>query len=373
MHRLTEDNITEILVRLPTRSVCHARAVCKVWCRITTTPRFLTAHARRQPVKFVLYSNLERGDGIDIALDALPISSFDDEEEASRQRLFRYPKGACRLLASCDGVLLLKKGSESNYLLCNLAMMQWAELPCLAFRAREYAFYFHQPSGEYRLLCHCTHKWYILSTGTTEPRRLNIAIIEIARLLLTKQIVPGISDLLVTTPASLHGHLHWLPRLGRVTDGMTSIVVFDTLLETFRGMAGPPTTTIQIKLLNVDEQLVAADFVKPEQMDLWFLEDYNAGRWELRHRIAIPQLYDPEHFASGVSAGYIEGNIILGSYNHSVIVYNMRRKTLKKICCKAMEASGVLVSRHVLRESLAQHPSFSARSSADLRLIHFWY
>jgi hypothetical protein len=91
------------------------------------------------------------------------------------------------LLDSIDGLLLLRDivtGAE-QYLVCNPAARQWSNLSRLCSNAhhRESDFYFHEPSEEYRLLCHVTLYpslglppelgYYVFSTGADEPQRLN--------------------------------------------------------------------------------------------------------------------------------------------------------------------------------------------------------
>ncbi|KAL6657405.1 hypothetical protein ACP70R_005185 [Stipagrostis hirtigluma subsp. patula] len=382
MDLLTEDTTADILLRLPAASVLRARGVCRAWRRITTDPGFLAAHARRQPPQLVLYTYLDRGDATDVAMDVLPVASG----EADKRRLFRYPKGACLLLASCDGVLLFKKG-EGSYPLCNPATRQWAQLPWLApgapsYHDEEYAFYFHQQSGEHRLLClryslrDMTGYWYILSTGAGEPRHVDVHGVAVA----------GITNLLLMTPAAVHDHLHWLPLCqgqASVTGGTMKILAFDMLSEMFKVMTGPPSSTTTsaalIRLFTMEGLLVTADFGKLKEMDLWFLEDYDAERWEFRHRVAIPWQscgyygtpYDAERLCCGVAVGDREGNVMLGK-DCIIFVYNVRSKTVRTLNSVATPKNDVLVSHHVLQESLVQHPSFSARSSTDLGLIHFW-
>uniref|UniRef100_A0A0Q3RA29 F-box domain-containing protein n=1 Tax=Setaria italica TaxID=4555 RepID=A0A0Q3RA29_SETIT len=110
LSRLSEDNITDILLRLPAKSVLRCGAVCRAWRGITTDPGFLAAHARSRP-----------GD-------------------------------------------ILYTRDEGYYFLCNPVTRLWADLPRIP-RAHqpqqdghyyvsvnyiEYAFYFDIPAGEYR-------------------------------------------------------------------------------------------------------------------------------------------------------------------------------------------------------------------------------
>ncbi|KAK3127382.1 hypothetical protein QOZ80_7AG0572490 [Eleusine coracana subsp. coracana] len=221
----------------------------------------------------------------DIALDALPVSS-----NAAR-RLIRFPNNTSSglahrrrsFLASCNGVLLFFKAT-GHYLLCNPITRQWAELHGdYSNNGQEYAFYFHQPSGEFRLLCHSyldtNPVWFIVSTGAAQPRRLNMSSE-------ADKIGRSLYDLYgtATTPVALHGNLHWPPHQGLV------VVETGVVAETFHRKRGPRKSSwVQMKLFEMAGQLVVADFRKHQmRIDLWFLEDYSAARWERRHRVASP-------------------------------------------------------------------------------------
>ncbi|CAO2035506.1 unnamed protein product [Urochloa humidicola] len=412
---LSEDIYAEILARLPAKSVLRFRSVCRAWRRITTDPHFLAAHARLRPAEVVLYRYLDAapsvnrppGYAVDIALDALPVSG----DRAGRRRLVRYPKyyvtdprepwrGSmpqhCLMLASCGGVLLFAKGAGS-YLLCNPITRQWAALPKLVITdggaaaggglVREYAFYFHEPSGEHRLLCsRCslaagvgqTTEWFVLSTGAAEPRRVDIDTHASAD-------DPRVPDLrhADATPVAFHGRLHWPPRRDALWRDTLEMVAFDAAAETFRAMAGPrvaASAPARMKLFAMDGQLVAANFGEARHVDLWFLTEYagaDGTRWDLRHRVATPWgRYGWSVWSAGLlstaAASDDRGNVMLGNHD-GLWVYNVRTKTARVVHYVATPSNDVLVSRHVFRESLVQHPGFrQARSYADLPLIHFW-
>ncbi|CAN6169168.1 unnamed protein product [Urochloa humidicola] len=403
--RLTEDTVTDILLRLPSKSILRCRAVCKAWRDITTNPGFLSAHARLQPTDVVLYTyqyvspalapsrrRRRRGHLVDIGLDVIPVSSSDDEA-GRRRHLLRYPKNTQDwfLLASADGALLFKK-NEGVYVICNPATRQWAKLPRLpppqeqhdrrALTDREFAFYLDICSGEYRLLCRrslaTTGTWCILSTGggaRAKPRRVDMSAAE----------ADGITNLvpcLRTSKAAhvaLHGRLHWPPQhTASVAGGQTEMVVFDMSSEKFHIMAGPSTITgMLMKLFHMDGLLVAADFGKAEHVDLWFLEDYDNKRWELRCQVATPwesgygRPMEPIDLLSVAAAADGDGNIMLGN-DKGLVVYNARTMKVKTVD-SVMTSTKEVVSRQVFKESLVQQPGFvaAAQSSIDLSLIHF--
>ncbi|RLN33148.1 putative F-box protein [Panicum miliaceum] len=396
IRRLPEDTIADILLRLPSKYILRSGAVCTAWRRITTAPHFLSARSRRQqPVSILAHAFLAAApwacgdDGLlaggssseDTAVEALPVAS----PEYDRRRLVRYPAtipAHCgRLLASCAGVLLFKKAT-GHYLLCNPVARRWAELPRLPDEYcrdadPEYGFYFHQPSGEFRLLCCSLRRriWYVVSTGAAGPRHLKAnpdpdLITRFARPLLTT----------AATPVALHGNLHW-PPLWLCAGGETRITAFNTVSETFQQMAGPTSRTPRmVKLFEMGGLLAAADFGEEKHVDLWFLEDYNAERWALSHRVASPWKHGsggrPRNrwgMQSVAVASDDEGNVIVGN-NDGLVVYSTRmRKTVRTVDSAVQGKNRVFVSMHVFKGSLVQHPCFVAPTSADFPLIiHSW-
>jgi F-box interacting protein len=313
IHHLCEDNIIEILLRLPGKSIYRCRAVCKAWHSATTAPEFLAAHSLRQQAQVVLHTYQaavrlvnNRASPATMALDLLPVSSpsSSDGGAGRRQRLIRCLRkvnrmGSCLLLSSCNGVLLFKRPDRS-YILCNPATRKFAEIPRrnlgISF-AFELVFYFHNPSDEYKLLCRYGSSsmklpngpnwWYVLSTdGAAE----NLQRQQIADRRIT-EASDRIDALLEATPVDLHGRLHWLasPQSSNAVETSSEMVVFEAESETFHVMAGlPGPNNKHVKLFCMDGLLAAADFGVANRIDLWFLEDYGAGRWECRHRVATP-------------------------------------------------------------------------------------
>ncbi|TVT97996.1 hypothetical protein EJB05_56711, partial [Eragrostis curvula] len=114
--------------------------------------------------------------------------------------------------------------------------------------------------------------------------------------------------------------------------------------------------------------LAGADLGVMMRINLWFLEDYDAGRWECRHRVGTPWL-NHWNVRCVVMVGDSEGNVIVGDQN-CLLMYDMRRKTLSMVNSVDTPQHNVILSRHVFRENLVPHPYFHARSSNDLQLIH---
>ncbi|XBI89347.1 hypothetical protein VPH35_027170 [Triticum aestivum] len=395
---LDEGLVAEVLARLPAKCVLRFRAVCKEWLRIIDSTAFLAAHARCRPLELLVYTRREAQvvgpDGLpqpatELDLDAVAVPAHRPPA-ATRRTVATFPDSFdgglnlyCSLLASCDGLLLIRDAAR-QYLVFNPATWQWSDLPRLAVQQggravpQESGFYFHQPSGEYRLLCHVSYEYgefdaqaphyCVLSTGAKEPRRLmsvQPTSMETEETIAYHQWIPNSGCFMnLMTPAVLHGRLHWLQHMeAGLTDQM---VAFDTAAETFRRMPPPPVTRkMHSHLLVADGSLMAAE-LGHRFMDLWFLEGYGCGAaegtWEHRHRV------DMRWPITGpvLVAGGDRGDVVLG-HNQGVVAYNLRSRTVRQVV--DVDESGddpLLPSRYVFRESLVRHGFFQARRHPGL-------
>ncbi|KAI5008721.1 hypothetical protein ZWY2020_009769 [Hordeum vulgare] len=401
---LDEGLVAEILARLPAKFVLRSRGVCKEWLRIIDSPAFLAAHARHRPLELLLYTRTKLPGGLqaafDIELDAVTVSA--------RRPVARYPSSLvggrnqyCSLLASCDGLLLLRNNSSwqknrQRYLICNPATRRWSDLPRLSRDAEaeqqygaavqsDSGFYFHVPSGEYRLLCRIAHGctgrapyYCVFSAGADEPRRLSVQATYIAEQPVIAFDQAGLDlagnrcFLHLMTPAVLHGHLHWLEHMeAGLTDQM---VAFDTVSETFRRMPPPPLTCEKKNshLLVADGSLMASE---PGHLfvDLWVLEGYGGGAaaegtWEHRHRVEVCWSVERPLLVAGGDGG----DVVLG-HNSGVVAYNLRSRTVRQVVGGDASTGDthLLPSRHVFRESLVRHGFFEARPHPGLPLLLF--
>lgn len=277
--QLNDDVVTEILLRLPSTSVLRCRTVSRAWRAITTRPDFLAAHARRRPLELIVT------EGMAGALHAVPLDDLDD----ARIRCL-LPRG--RLIASCDGLLLLEVRGQVNIerlLVCNPVTRQWTAvpLPRSDTLTRACGFYLHRPSGEHRLLfltndddrggMGTSASHYVRSLETGETRLLGPAAATV--------------HLFTMTPRALHhrGNLHWVEH--PEAQEAQEILVLDTVQETFRRMPRPPVGSFYddaggLFLLETTQGKLAVAAMPWRSVDLWVMEDYNNGQsWTRRHRL----------------------------------------------------------------------------------------
>ncbi|GJN10763.1 hypothetical protein PR202_ga28885 [Eleusine coracana subsp. coracana] len=183
---LPDDTIADILLRLPTSSILRSGAVCKPWRRVTTSPHFLSAHhARRRTgsVSVILHTTV----------DGAP---WPGRGNNLPPRRITVPRGGS------TGTGSPRRGKKVT--------RQWAQLPLLHgdYRShdQEYAFFFHQSSGEFRLLCRNMARriWFVVSTSAAQPRQL-VENIDAA------EFIPWLPMMVSAPVVPLHGNLHWSP------------------------------------------------------------------------------------------------------------------------------------------------------------------
>ncbi|CAL4895124.1 unnamed protein product [Urochloa decumbens] len=339
---LCEDALLEILARLPSKSVLRCRAVCKRWRRIATGRSFLAAHAARQPRQMLVITR-------SWTVRAVPLSAGDGDDDDGRRGYLcdpikrdkrgRYTRSGGSLLASLDGLLVLQQ-SPGNFVVCNPITRQWSRLPQV--RPKTFptvypcGFYFHRPSGEYRVLCHVveaegdsdsdwkydyTDDYYITSTSGVMPRRLGPA--------------PSSNhpiDMGYEYPVAWREILHWCSFRPEATS-QGKILAFHTVAETFRLMARPPGTT-SAALLELDGALCAVAFEGTTSLNIWVLQDYESERWMLRDQVVVVQPLKSLHHGL-VSVAISDGAdviLIRHCYNNSLVnLCDLKEKKVREI------------------------------------------
>ncbi|KQJ94319.1 hypothetical protein BRADI_3g09840v3 [Brachypodium distachyon] len=258
---LLEDIIVwEILTRLPVKPLLRCRAVCRSWRRLLTSdPKFLLAHHRRQP-SLQLVST---GDAVESGLDAL------DHRAGERRPVARTDRAVTaedlEVVAACDGLLIFC--AYNGLHICNPSTRQRAPLPLLN-GTRVSALFPHCPSGSYRVLCWVQRPteaedsravYYVHTVGSAEVRCVG----EPPEPWPTGDIAQMMPMLEFFHPHVLvQGKVHWKPvKLpGRKHDNM---LVFDTVAECFQHIS------------------------TPVEADLWVLLDYENQVWSFKYRIEL--------------------------------------------------------------------------------------
>ncbi|XBI96456.1 hypothetical protein VPH35_032735 [Triticum aestivum] len=367
---LCDDALVEILVRLPSKSVLRCRAVCKRWRRITTDGSFLAAHAAHAAscTREMIILPEHHYDPGSLAVETIRLF-LERRPRPIRFLCNRTHRDWCRVLYSLDGLLVLEP-QHSRFIICNPMTRQSASLPPLAphpcFTTFACGFYLHGSSNEYRLLCHCLqgeareHSYYILSTGSTLPRRLGPA---------PTPAGPPTGWVEYEVPVAHRGILHWFSLHSEATR-TGKMLAFHTVSETFRLMSRPPErpgdTTTNWSLFELDGELCVAAMQSETSLDIWVLQDYKAEKWMLRHRVTMLGGSNAVTMTTVLSVG--SSVILIGSpYCDVARLYNLKDKKMHRDVIFGPSLPTFLL----FTESLVSHAFFDSPPHPDFESISF--
>ncbi|CAM0947219.1 unnamed protein product [Alopecurus aequalis] len=376
---LNDDLLTEILLRLPPKSVLRSRAVCKQWRRAATCASFVAAYSRRRPLDIIFYP--ERLCGREYAIDRVPLDGGD-----GFRRLLDHGR-YLKYFGSCDGLLLFSLSCARFPAL--------APTPCMWVVPS--AFYLHRPSGEHRVLCFAkeipahmhydstdhVYKYhaddesssdneddvetfrlrpvhYELSTGAAQPRRLGpfaeyrghhpfppFGVDVGGTLHWARHPWTGAAQPRRLGPfAEYRGHhpfppfgvdvggtLHWA-RHPWTGGNSSTMLAFDTVSETFRQMPLPPVAAkVSDHLINLFDMrgtLALSAMGEWPYLDVWALDDYAVERWSHHVRVELTIPAYRVKYAEAVAA--LEGGVlVLFAVGGWVTLYDVKEKRTVRV------------------------------------------
>ncbi|XBI89091.1 hypothetical protein VPH35_026965 [Triticum aestivum] len=367
LNRLPEEIVAwEIFIRLPAKDVIRCHAVCRSWRWLASNPDFLVAHHRWQPslplVTFdrrIANSSKESGHPILERRRGRPVIALDDY----------FDNNGFKLHASCDGLLLLAM-SDGRFSICNPATRECASLSSLtaAGTINILALYLHRPLGKYRVLyskgrhhAKAAAYYIVLTVGRRgSPRSIGVPsdspAMEKAMLAVHKMI-----DIYLPPPVTFHNYLHSL--LGWLCN--VDIVVFDTVVESFRSMCGPPDATSCCTQLCDMEGSIGFSCLdeKGTVARIWVLEDYEREIWSFKYHVKFPvedfcHFTDTRHFILSC-----KGDVLV--YNTSACYMFHCDNTGKLLEEFRWEprSQGLHDIGHMFKESLVEHEFFLRRGA----------
>ncbi|KQK02388.1 uncharacterized protein LOC112268555 [Brachypodium distachyon] len=284
------------------------------------------------------------------------------------------PRRGFTIHASCDGLLLLSLGNHRFYL-CNPATRQSCALPDLT-GCNVAALYPHRPSGEYRVL-YSKHSgrssddrvYHVLTVSSSGgPRCIGLPLENAPR----HWFVPACQH----QPVLLHDCLHW--HLGRnCSDSLVGkVVVFDTVLESFRLMQSPIASR-SVHLLQMDGTLGIRHIDHAATMtELWVLRDYEMEGWSLKYRAELCVADMREHITDRciLSRKVVSENgdmLVTGSpsLSYHLLHCDSNGKLLEKYQWQGVATS---VLGLCFKESLIRHAFFQRKDGSRVRVPRFF-
>ncbi|XP_020159718.1 uncharacterized protein [Aegilops tauschii subsp. strangulata] len=364
---------SNILVRLPPKSLLCCRAVCRAWRRATSKRRFLLAHHTHQPAHPVFLAGEEI-----FGVPCHNIRAFD--HRANDVQTVAQLDEAFDLEASCDGLLVLSKFDYTarfrSFSVCNPATREHAPLRCPPWDFHIVGMYAHRPTGEYRLILQRTIDMklsegqigcYVFLLGSDQPPRY-IGW-------------PETGSWTFDVPVRVDDSLHWYSQfyLGKSNPPQhqrdnTPVIVFDTIDESFRLMHDPVVST-QATIFDMDgtlgiyrrnyeiKQIDVDPFMKEkETIGIWVLRNYESEVWDKKYRIKLPLAEIRDDFGNhdDYCLEVVSGDgdvfmlLLLGRY---LIRVDSNGKLLEN---SNIGRENPRMTKWLLKQSLVQHTFFPA-------------
>ncbi|KAM3297688.1 hypothetical protein ACQJBY_039559 [Aegilops geniculata] len=290
---LPEEMMHKILIRLPSKAVGRCRAVSTSWRSATSTPEFMLEHRRCQP-------SLPIVDGQ--GRPASYVVLGDAGAGTSNQELWPFLQD-CKhrfknsLKGSCDGFFIMYLWTRSHFFICNPVTRKSVVLPQPQGLNFVIGFYWHHPTGEYRVLWVSqsydlsTSRLYILTVGSDKPRELIVRMQTASSPSMEQKLLNELRMSSDHSPAVHHrGSLHWcLYDASNIMGDGGDIIVFNTEAESFRWMRSPAQPCPNRKLFDMKGTLACWAGSTPSftAIDVWVMQDYEAEIWTFKYRIEL--------------------------------------------------------------------------------------
>ncbi|XP_058189578.1 F-box protein At3g07870-like [Rhododendron vialii] len=240
--------ISDILSRLPTKTIIGCKSICKSWRNLLLEPYFANLHLSRSPTSLIIH---QKGSYIpESDSDIVNLLEFQDESDGQNLRYdpvmkfdlrICYPDGQILLVGSVNGLLCFCDYTNECLFICNPTVRQYVTVPEPKHKTRYpsmivYGFGFSSISGQYKLVqiyqkalsdpalgnCSYENLGEVYTLGTGKWRSIGT--------------VPFGYDLRLYS-VTLNGNIHWL-----ICDMECpySICAFDIENESFRGFSYVP-------------------------------------------------------------------------------------------------------------------------------------
>ncbi|KAM0899184.1 hypothetical protein ACQ4PT_021480 [Festuca glaucescens] len=367
---LPEEMISEILVRLPRKSLLRCGAVCKAWRRLAADRTLLLNHHLRQPAQPLITLFHERTnalgfssnclEAVDLAADTRQVLArfVDRERRWDRHRNYNafYALG---VHGSCDGLVLLSFESnafDTAFFVCNPATRQGTLLPLPCDVRGIAGFYAHAASREYRVLYLYRRdnddghesQYFVLTLGSHEPRSIQRRASSASVFGEVERALHGACH---WPPVLLHGSLHWPPR-----QQQGGILVFHTDAESFSSIPPPAAAGAceHARLFEMDGKLAIFCWQQNTwTSDLWLMEDYQAAVWIRKHQIELSPMPRPSQgFLWDPPFVYRGGDMLIEGGWRSVLHYDNKGQLQGSFDC---DVCRLQLTPYLLKQSLVLH------------------
>ncbi|KAJ4822157.1 hypothetical protein Tsubulata_020759 [Turnera subulata] len=320
----SDDVIIDILSRLPADHVLECRRVCKRWLALTSTASFAELQLKRATPAIVagFYDGNLQGFYVNDAL-------------SPRQQIIEQN---CRLITSCDGLILGKRDSPSYDFIYNPITQDEITIPGQLKAGYMCGLYFHPATKEYRMLYAFDQNHlfqYVIVSLPTYSRRT-----------LYNQFYcrPANPEAVLVS-----GNLHWMVehikgrnRLKTQEDNdpcANSILRFNIATENFDTMPHPECDSCpgpdcgSLQLFEVDGMISLCQR-RSYSVHLWTCLDYPSWQWTRRYKFNLTHnLFSTRSLTDSTDCLlWIQNDeLLLYSKRKGLFLYNLKLHSIRGV------------------------------------------
>ncbi|KAM4113608.1 hypothetical protein ACJW30_04G008700 [Castanea mollissima] len=272
---LPSEIVTNILVRLPIKSIIICTSVSKAWKSLIQNPTFISTHFHHSHNKNLLFFNLCSEN----QREFYALHNEDDEPDFTPHTSFDYPShvpdpdAKFRVVGTCNGLLLSLSNNltmdTSRLCLWNPSVRKLVNLPLTNFSSDAcIGFGFDPKNKDYKVVRVIKLKerldFQIYSLSTSDQWRM-----------LRVDLAPICAFCHHEPHAFINGALHWVA--SRVTDNefLYFILVFDLGDEVFRHEILPPEPISHTAFVSVYKDSIA--LIQKDyncKLHIWVMKEY---------------------------------------------------------------------------------------------------
>ncbi|KAL5718740.1 hypothetical protein ACHQM5_011610 [Ranunculus cassubicifolius] len=367
--KLPEEITSQILSRLPVKSVLRCRCVCKAWRSFLKDLHFVGMHLGRayeEKERSLVVATIDlrsddddRRDGVPVIHMSYNVHLVENMFELGRgEQLFVRIEVPSTVWASCNGLLCSCSLDSKDLKICNPFTKETVELPKSKIRTSNKicGFGYHPVTKEYKVLC-----FPIVSS----PKNSVKIFAEVHTLGSNSWRSKGeIPFTIYWRPFNVlvNGALHWLVQYPK-DSGNVMITAFDIGDEEFRFLPVPPELLANDKwahrqVQEFGEFLSLVDFSPPYRVEIWVMKQYGVEEsWVKQFVVPITVLVK-----SVTLIWPLEGGEVLLHYNQKFVSYDPMRNQTTPL---AVQSPPNINHAYVHVGSLVS-PHMTMRQSAEL-------
>ncbi|XP_058198239.1 F-box/kelch-repeat protein At3g06240-like [Rhododendron vialii] len=285
---IPQEILTDILSRLPVKSLCRFKCVSPSWNSLISDPYFAKTHLNRTKTQNIVISSSLNLYSIDVH-NANPTATNLDFPTLEQHVANKRVKG----WSSCDGLLLVPYIDNSNFLLLNPSTSERKELPALPFAldpvgtsSYAYGVGYNSSTDDYNVvMLSCNH------TGSVQSK---ISIVDVYSLKTNAWRRIQHTPYVVGTSCFcggvfLNGCLHWLCW----RTGSYAICAFNLLDQIFREVPMPASLCGGCRILRFFVEVVGGFLYLVKRRascksEVWKMEEYGVGESWTKLTIDLP-------------------------------------------------------------------------------------